>query len=80
MYGAECGRHDEGSQRRPAVVKLSSIHPASETALDVLYGDTGLLPPGVLIDAASCVGSTDTVLWRLADGPGSGVLILKLRG
>jgi hypothetical protein len=56
MYGAEVWRHDEGGQRQDVSgrKKLSSIlalHPR-DCSSDVLYRDTGLLPPGVLIDAA----------------------------
>jgi hypothetical protein len=55
MYGAE--GHDEGGQRQDVSGRKESSpqhsSPASrDCSSDVLYGDTGLLPPGVLIDAA----------------------------
>jgi hypothetical protein len=48
--------HDEGGQRqdvsgRKALRSILALHPR-DCSSDVLYGDTGLLPPGVLIDAA----------------------------
>jgi hypothetical protein len=54
-----------------AVVKkaLRSTSPASPRLLfDVLYGDTGLLPPVYSLMLLNCVGSTDARTWRLADG------------
>jgi hypothetical protein len=56
MYGAEVWDTTKAvKDKMSAVVKkalrsILALHP--ETASDVLYGDTGLLPPGVLIDAA----------------------------
>jgi hypothetical protein len=64
--------HDEGGQRQDVSGRKESsilaLHPR-DCSSDVLYGDTGLLPPGVLIDAAKLCGSTDAQTWRLADGP-----------
>jgi hypothetical protein len=56
MYGGSVG-HDEGGQRQDVSGRKESSpqhsSPASrDCSSDVLYGDTGLLPPGVLIDAA----------------------------
>jgi hypothetical protein len=71
MYGAGVG-HDEGGQRQDVSgrKKLSSLalHPR-DCSSDVLYGDTGLLPPGVLIDAAKLCWQQISRTWRLADGP-----------
>jgi hypothetical protein len=55
MYGAGWG-HDEGGQRQDVsgqrkLRSILALHPR-DCSSDVLYGDTGLLPPGVLIDAA----------------------------
>jgi hypothetical protein len=56
MYGAEVWDTTKAvKDKMSAVVKkaLRSILAASrDCSSDVLYGDTGLLPPGVLIDAA----------------------------
>jgi hypothetical protein len=51
----KCG-HDEGGQRqdvsgRKDLRSILALHPR-DCSSDVLYGDTGLLPTGVLIDAA----------------------------
>jgi hypothetical protein len=49
--------HDEGGQRqdvsgpKKALRSILALHPR-DCSSDVLYGDTGLLPPGVFIDAA----------------------------
>jgi hypothetical protein len=52
--------------------------PASrDCSSDVLYGDTGLLPPGVLMMLPNCVGSTDARTWRLADGPGGAAILIR---
>jgi hypothetical protein len=63
-----------------AVVKalrsILALHPR-DCSSDVLYGDTGLLPPGVLIDAAKLCGSTDARTWRLADGPGGAAILIR---
>jgi hypothetical protein len=59
-----------------AVVKalrsILALHP--ETASDVLYGDTGLLPPGVLIDAKLAAQMPEHGGWPMAQG-GAAILI-----
>jgi hypothetical protein len=62
-----------GTRRRSktsAVVKkaLRSIQPCTrDCSSDVLYGDTGLLPPGVLIDAAKLLAAqTEHGGWPMA--------------
>jgi hypothetical protein len=71
MYGAE-GTRRRRSRRHQSAVKKAPAFPAlhpRDCSSDVLYGDTGLLPPGVSLMLPNCVGSTDARTWRLADGP-----------
>jgi hypothetical protein len=73
-HGAEVDTTKAVKDKMSAVVKkalrsILALHPR-DCSSDVLYGDTGLLPPGVLM-LPNCVGSTDARTWRLADGPRS---------
>jgi hypothetical protein len=75
MYGAEVWRHEAVKDKMSAVVKkalrsILALHPR-DCSSDVLYGDTGLLPPGVLIDAAKLCWQHRCKLLELADGPGA---------
>jgi hypothetical protein len=45
-----CGAVEQDVSGRKAL-RILALHPR-DCSSDVLYGDTGLLPPGVLIDAA----------------------------
>jgi hypothetical protein len=64
MYGAELG-HDRGSKTRCQLVvkkalrSILALHPR-DCSSDVLYGDTGLLPPVYSLMLPNC-GSTDAV-------------------
>jgi hypothetical protein len=49
--GHEGGQRQDVSGRKKALRSILALHPR-DCSSDVLYGDTGLLPPGVLIDAA----------------------------
>jgi hypothetical protein len=69
MYGAEVGHERKTRcQVKKALRSILALHPR-DCSSDVLYGDTGLLPPGVSLMLPNCVGSTDARTWRLADGP-----------
>jgi hypothetical protein len=67
----KCG-YDEGGQRQDvsgrekALRSILALHPR-DCSSDVLYGDTGLLPPVYSLMLPNCVGSTDLRTWRLAD-------------
>jgi hypothetical protein len=80
MYGAEVW-DDEGGQRQDVSVVVKALrsilpHPR-DCSSDVLYGDTGLLPPGVLIDAAKLCWQHRSRTWRLADGPGGAAILIR---
>jgi hypothetical protein len=60
---------------KKALRSILALHP--ETASDVLYGDTGLLPPGVLIDAAKLCWQHRSRTWRLADGQGGAAILIR---
>jgi hypothetical protein len=72
--------HDEGGQRqdvsgrKKALRSILALHPR-DCSSDVLYGDTGLLPPGVLDAAKLC--------WQHrcqnmeADGPGGAAILIR---
>jgi hypothetical protein len=53
---------------KKALRSILALHPR-DCSSDVLYGDTGLLPPVYSLMLPNCVGSTDARTWRLADGP-----------
>jgi hypothetical protein len=81
MYGAEVWDTTKAvKDKMSAVVKkalrsILALHPR-DCSSDVLYGDTGLLPPGVLIDAAKLCWQhrPEHGGWPMAQG-GAAILI-----
>jgi hypothetical protein len=81
MYGAEVWDTTKAvKDKMSAVVKkalrsILALHPR-DCSSDVLYGDTGLLPPGVLIDAAKLCWAQmpEHGGWPMAQG-GAAILI-----
>jgi hypothetical protein len=69
VWRGSVGRQAVKDKMSAVVKALQHSSPASrDCSSDVLYGDTGLLPPGVLIDAKLCWQHRCSNM-ELADGP-----------